>query len=211
MPGRYLRTSDGSHLCRVPSSVPQTHPLTCFYFVLNLSPIECCIDLNWTWKEVAGMVLQFLSWRYVAIAASVAYIAYVYVRRHMKRKQILQLGGEAPRITTRFIFGRSTSEYAIPSRLIVWKGLISPSIQPSPFSGTKHGSFGLGSLIILALQQKGLPRTPPNYIFCKTFESSSQPIRRTPRQSSLPSSRTSAKVNTTEVVLGCCLRLTGLR
>ncbi|KAL2404241.1 Cytochrome P450 monooxygenase pvhE [Exophiala dermatitidis] len=51
------------------------------------------------------MILQFLSWQYLLLFSYLAFVAYVYIRRDNKRKEVLKLGGECPRITTRFIFG----------------------------------------------------------------------------------------------------------
>ncbi|KAL2401007.1 Cytochrome P450 monooxygenase pvhE [Exophiala dermatitidis] len=51
------------------------------------------------------MILQFLSWQYLLLFLYLAFVAYVYIRRYNKRKEVLKLGGECPRITTRFIFG----------------------------------------------------------------------------------------------------------
>ncbi|KIV80170.1 hypothetical protein PV11_07691 [Exophiala sideris] len=51
------------------------------------------------------MMPQLPLWQYVAVVAFLTYVGSVYVRRYVKWKKVESLGGESPRVTTRFIFG----------------------------------------------------------------------------------------------------------
>lgn len=51
------------------------------------------------------MILS-ISWKYAAISALVVYLIQLYTRRYVKWRQVAALGGETPRVTTRFFFGQ---------------------------------------------------------------------------------------------------------
>lgn len=58
-----------------------------------------------------SMGLQFVLWRYVALALFLTYVASVYIRRYVKWKSVERLGGESPRVKTRFIFGQWSTRW----------------------------------------------------------------------------------------------------
>jgi cytochrome P450 len=55
---------------------------------------------------MAAMFSQLRPWQWIALAALTAYVALVYIKRYKKWKHVEALGGEAPRVATRFFFGK---------------------------------------------------------------------------------------------------------
>jgi hypothetical protein len=51
------------------------------------------------------MILS-VSWKYVACFAFLVYVVQLYIRRYVNWRKVEALGGETPRVTTRFFFGQ---------------------------------------------------------------------------------------------------------
>lgn len=50
------------------------------------------------------MILS-VSWKYLALSAFAVYLVQLYARRYVKWRKVAALGGETPRVTTRFFYG----------------------------------------------------------------------------------------------------------
>jgi len=51
------------------------------------------------------MILS-VPWKYVALLAFVLYLVQLYTRRYVSWRKVQALGGETPRVTTRFFLGQ---------------------------------------------------------------------------------------------------------
>ena len=51
------------------------------------------------------MILDNFSWRYLVAGLFAIYVTQIYVRRYVQWKKVSRLGGECPRVKTRFPLG----------------------------------------------------------------------------------------------------------